>query len=63
MESTTENQEEKHGEAGTGGIIQIGHLLDYLQRVKDGRKGRGKRYRLEIILQSKALDRDYILSG
>ena len=50
MESTTENQEEKHGEAGTGGIIQVGHLLDYLQRVKDGRKRRGKRYRLEIIL-------------
>jgi len=36
MESTTENQEEKHGEAGTGGIIQIGRLLDYLQRVTDG---------------------------
>jgi len=50
MESTTENQEEKQGEAGTGGIIQIGPLLDYLQRVKDGRKRRGKRYRLEIIL-------------
>lgn len=31
-------------------LISVGHLLNYLQRVKDGRKRRGIRYPLEIIL-------------
>jgi len=31
-------------------LINVGHLLGYLLRIKDGRKRRGVRYRLEIIL-------------
>jgi len=31
-------------------IISVGELLSYLMRIKDGRKHRGIRYRLEIIL-------------
>lgn len=34
----------------TAKIIHMGHLLSFLQRVKDGRKRRGLRYPLEIIL-------------
>lgn len=33
-----------------GKVISVGHLMDYLKRIKDGRKRRGIRYRLEIIL-------------
>jgi len=47
--STESNITEQAGQA-TASIINIGHLLDYLRRVKDGRKRRGIRYRLEIIL-------------
>ena len=47
MESITENDQNKEA---PGSIISIGHLLDYLRRVKDGRKRRGIRYALEVIL-------------
>ena len=47
MESSTEGSQTERAE---GKIIDVGHLLAYLQTVKDGRKRRGVRYRLEIIL-------------
>lgn len=47
MESTTENTQDTQAPAR---IIHIGHLLDYLRRVKDGRKRRGVRYALEVVL-------------
>jgi predicted transposase YbfD/YdcC len=50
MESSTENDLGEQKEQASAKIIDIGHLLDYLQRVKDGRKRRGIRYRLEVIL-------------
>lgn len=50
MESNTRNDESKQAEQATAGIINMGRLLDFLRRVKDGRKRRGIRYRLEIIL-------------
>jgi hypothetical protein len=50
MESITGNDQGKQAEQATGSIIHIGHLLDYLRRVKDGRKRRGIRYPLEVIL-------------
>jgi predicted transposase YbfD/YdcC len=50
MESITSHDHEKSTEQATACIIHVGHLLDYLRRVKDGRKRRGIRYRLEIIL-------------
>lgn len=50
MESNTEKELGNQTEQGTARIIDIGYLLAYLQRVKDGRKRRGVRYRLEIIL-------------
>jgi predicted transposase YbfD/YdcC len=49
MESNTNvNLDEK--QAAPANIINVGHLLSYLKRVKDGRKRRGVRYPLEIIL-------------
>ena len=50
MESNTENISELHAEPGESKLISMGPLMDYLKRVKDGRKRRGIRYRLEIIL-------------
>ena len=50
MESITDNNQGEQTEQETARIIHVGHLLDYLRRVKDGRKRRGVRYRLEIIL-------------
>lgn len=50
MESNTDNNQDKQTEQAKASIIHIGHLLDYLRRLKDGRKRRGVRYRLEIIL-------------
>lgn len=50
MESTTGSELGKQSEQATARIINIGQLLSYLRRVKDGRKRRGIRYRLEIIL-------------
>src|SRR5512138_1403342 len=47
MESITENKPDNQSPAS---ILHIGHLLDYLRRVKDGRKRRGIRYALEVIL-------------
>lgn len=47
MESSTQGSQTERAE---GKIIDVGHLLAYLQTVKDGRKRRGMRYRLEIIL-------------
>jgi len=42
MESSTK--------ASEGKIINVGHLLSYLRRVKDERKRRGMRYAMEVIL-------------
>jgi len=50
MEFNTESNITEQAGQATASIINIGHLLDYLRRVKDGRKRRGIRYRLEIIL-------------
>jgi predicted transposase YbfD/YdcC len=50
MESNTGSELGKQSEQATARIIHIGQLLSYLRRVKDGRKRRGIRYRLEIIL-------------
>jgi predicted transposase YbfD/YdcC len=47
MESSTNRSEMKQAE---GEIIDLGQLMAYLKEVKDGRKKRGLRYRLEIIL-------------
>jgi predicted transposase YbfD/YdcC len=50
MESNTDNNQDRQTEQASASLIQMGHLLDYLRRVKDGRKRRGIRYRLEVIL-------------
>jgi hypothetical protein len=50
MESITSHDHEKSSGQATACILHVGHLLDYLRQVKDGRKRRGIRYRLEIIL-------------
>ena len=47
MEFSIENE---LGEQEAGRLINVGQMIDYLRRVKDGRKRRGVRYRLEIIL-------------
>jgi len=47
MEFSTENEQD---EQEAGRLINVGQMIDYLRRVKDGRKRRGVRYRLEIIL-------------
>jgi len=50
MESnTTGNLGQGHAQAEVK-IINVTHLLSYLKRVKDGRKRRGIRYPLEVIL-------------
>lgn len=50
MESNTIGSTSQERSEPTAKIIHVGHLLSYLQRVKDGRKRRGIRYPLEIIL-------------
>lgn len=50
MESITGNGQGTQAEQTTSSIIQVGRMLDYLRRVKDGRKRRGMRYPLEVIL-------------
>jgi predicted transposase YbfD/YdcC len=50
MESNTENYQVQQAEQEKARVIHIGHLLNYLLRVKDGRKRRGIRYPLEVIL-------------
>jgi predicted transposase YbfD/YdcC len=50
MESNTNTRLAVQTEAPTGRVFSVGHLLDYLKRVKDGRKRRGRRYSVEIIL-------------
>jgi hypothetical protein len=40
MESTSGISRSKQAEQTTASTIHIGHLLDYLRRVKDGRKAR-----------------------
>lgn len=47
MESSTKASEANENE---GKIIHVGDLLSYLRRVKDGRKRRGMRYAIEVIL-------------
>lgn len=47
MESSTKETQVNEAE---GKIINLRHLLSYLRQVKDGRKRRGMRYSLEIIL-------------
>ena len=50
MESNTKAAPKTAEEQAEGKIISIGHLMDYLKRIQDGRKRRGVRYRLEIVL-------------
>jgi len=50
MESSTKENQAEQIEQVEGKIINLRHLLSYLRQVKDGRKRRGKRYPLEIIL-------------
>jgi hypothetical protein len=50
MESNTKATPTTEQEQPEAKIISIEHLLSYLMRVKDGRKPRGLRYRLETIL-------------
>lgn len=50
MECNTNHRESEQTEQEAARIIDIGHMLEYLRRVKDGRKRRGIRYPLEIIL-------------
>ena len=50
MESNTKATPTSEQEQPEAKIISIEHLLSYLMRVKDGRKPRGLRYRLETIL-------------
>lgn len=50
MESITGNEQDKQAEQVTSSIIHIGQLLEYLRRVEDGRKRRGIRDQLEVIL-------------
>jgi len=47
MESSTNGSRKEQPE---GKVIDLRHLMEYLKEVKDGRKRRGLRYRLEIIL-------------
>lgn len=50
MESNTNNTQTQQPEQPTARIINVVHLLEYLKQVKDGRKRRGIRYPMEIIL-------------
>jgi predicted transposase YbfD/YdcC len=50
MESNTNKPIEMEEEQSAGKIIHVPHLLSYLKQVKDGRKRRGVRYPLEVIL-------------
>jgi predicted transposase YbfD/YdcC len=50
MESNTNNHTGQGSVQPAATIINVEHLLSYLQRVKDRRKRRGIRYPLEIIL-------------
>lgn len=50
MESNTRNEQNHETRQANGQIIDMGHLPDYLRQVKDGRKRRGIRYPLEVIL-------------
>ena len=50
MESSTKEQQTNPAEQPEVKIIDLRHLMSYLRQVKDGRKRRGLRYPLEIIL-------------
>ena len=50
MESTTISRQGQEQTQSTVQIINVLHLLSFLKRVRDGRKRRGVRYPLEIIL-------------
>lgn len=50
MESSTKKQQTNPVEQPEVKIINLRHLMSYLRQVKDGRKRRGLRYPLEIIL-------------
>jgi predicted transposase YbfD/YdcC len=50
MESNTNTPRTPQTEQPKARMINVTHLLDYLKRVQDGRKRRGIRYRLDIIL-------------
>jgi len=50
MESSTNCNKGQAEAQPSAKIINVEHLLSYLQRVKDGRKRRGKRYQIEVIL-------------
>lgn len=50
MESNTKNDQNSEPKEAEAKIINVGDLLSYLLRVKDGRKRRGIRYELKTIL-------------
>lgn len=50
MQSTINATPELEPIAAQGSVIEIGHLLKHLKKVKDGRKRRGVRYPLEVVL-------------
>jgi predicted transposase YbfD/YdcC len=50
MKSNTNCELSQEQSPPAAAIIDVEHLLSYLKRVKDGRKRRGLRYRIEIIL-------------
>ena len=50
MESTTISRQGHEQTQAAVQIINVMHLLSFLKRVRDGRKRRGVRYPLEIIL-------------
>lgn len=50
MESNTKATQTRKIEQAEGSLISIGDLASYLKRIKDSRKRRGIRYRLETIL-------------
>ena len=50
MESNTNTYAAEQHKQSTANIISVGHLLNYMKRIKDGRKRRGIRYSIEIIM-------------
>lgn len=50
MESNTTSEYGQEQAQPVGQVINVAHLLSYLKRVKDGRKRRGLRYPLEVVL-------------
>jgi hypothetical protein len=49
MDSNTSTTRAIEPEQTAGQVINVGHLLDYLKWLKDNRKRRGIRYRLDVM--------------